>query len=240
VIGLRGRAAPEAAEIFLDPPGVTVLLRRTARARRFTLSVSQVDGRPRLTLPERARLGEARAFLERQAEWLARALERTPPPRLVAAGRSLPYRGLSVVLEAGGRGAPRIEDGRLLVGGPAEVAAERARAFLKAQARAALVPAARGYAAAVGREAGRITLRDTRSRWGSCSSTGALSFSWRLIMAPPEVLDYVAAHEAAHLAEMNHGPRFWALVERLRPDWRDSRAWLRRHGGALQRVDFGP
>ena len=136
-------------------------------------------------------------------------------------------------------GKLKLEGGRLLVSGPPEGAPGRARAFLKDAARAALVPAAHGYAEQVGRRAARITLRDTRSRWGSCSSEGALSFSWRLAMAPPEVLDYVAAHEAAHLVEMNHGPRFWALVERLRPDWRESRDWLRRHGGDLHRVDFG-
>lgn len=236
----RVRAPARPAEIFLDPPGVTVRLRRSARAKRFTLSVSRVDGRPNLTLPARAAEHEARDFLARQAGWLAEAMARVPPARPVAAGRALPFRGLPVVLEARpGRGAARVEDGRLIVAGAPEDAPARARAFLRAQARDALVPAARTYAGRVGREAGTIALRDTRSRWGSCSSTGTLSFSWRLIMAPPEVLDYVAAHEAAHLAEMNHGPRFWALVERLRPDWRESRDWLRRHGAELHRVDFG-
>ena len=220
--------------------GLEVRLRRNPRATRFTLSVSRVDGRPQLTLPQRASLAEAQAFLERHVAWLEGAVARVPPARVVAAGRALPFRGASVVLEARpGRFAPKLEGGRLLVSGPPEGAPGRARAFLKDAARAALVPAAHGYAEQVGRKAARITLRDTRSRWGSCSSEGALSFSWRLAMAPPEVLDYVAAHEAAHLVEMNHGPRFWALVERLRPDWRESRDWLRRHGGDLHRVDFG-
>jgi hypothetical protein len=84
----------------------------------------------------------------------------------------------------------------------------------------------------------RITLRDTRSRWGSCTADGALMYSWRLILAPPSVLDYVAAHEAAHLVEMNHSARFWALVERLCPDWQAERAWLRREGAALQAWRF--
>nr|WP_177236253.1 SprT family zinc-dependent metalloprotease [Albimonas pacifica] len=220
--------------------GVSVRLRRNPRATRFTLSVSRVDGRPQLTFPERASLAEAKAFLERHLGWLEGAVARVPPARVVAHGRALPFRGASVVLEARpGRFAPKLEDGRLVVSGAPEGAPGRARAFLKDAAREALVPAAHGYAAQVGRRAAGITLRDTRSRWGSCSSQGALSFSWRLAMAPPEVLDYVAAHEAAHLVEMNHGPRFWALVERLRPDWQDSRDWLRRHGGDLHRVDFG-
>ncbi|WP_339951961.1 SprT family zinc-dependent metalloprotease [uncultured Albimonas sp.] len=236
----RPPAAPEPDALPVEALGLSVRLRRNPRATRFTLSVSRVDGRPQLTLPQRASLAEARAFLDRHVGWLQGAVARVPPVRVVADGRALPYRGGSVVLESRpGRFAPKLEGGRLLVCGAPEAAAGRAKAFLKDAARAALVPAAHGYAAQVARNATRITLRDTRSRWGSCSSEGALSFSWRLAMAPPEVLDYVAAHEAAHLVEMNHGPGFWALVERLRPDWRESRDWLRRHGGDLHRVDFG-
>ncbi len=240
---LGGAPRPRRESLFLEPLEMEVRLRRSDRARRFTLSVSRVDGLPQLTLPSRATDAEAMDFLRRQAEWLAGAVSRVPPARVVQAGRALPYRGGSVILEAtpGPRRAPRIEAGRLLVGGDPGQAPARALAFLKVEAREALVAAARGYAAEIGRAPTRVTLRDTRSRWGSCSSDGALSFSWRLIMAPPDVLDYVAAHEAAHLAEMNHGPRFWALVDRLTPDWRERRDWLRRHGAALHRVDFsGP
>lgn len=241
-IGRALGAAPRPQSLRLEELGMDVRLRRSDRARRFTLSVSRVDGRPQLTLPARASEAEAMAFLQRQADWLAGALSRVPPARVVQAGRALPFRGGSVVLEAapGGRHASRIEDGRLIVGGDPAQAPARALAFLKVEAREALVAAARGYAAEIGRAPTRVTLRDTRSRWGSCSSEGALSFSWRLIMAPPEVLDYVAAHEAAHLEEMNHGPRFWALVDRLMPDWRERRDWLRRHGPALHRVEFSP
>ena len=237
--GGEGRGTVE--EITLPHPPVTVRLRRSARARRFTLSIHAADGAPRLTLPACARTAEARAFLERQSGWLAEALERAPAPRLVAADRPVPFRGGSVLLraEGGPRRAPRLDDGALVVGGAKTDAPRRALAFLKTAARDALTPAARGYAARLDRSAGRITLRDTRSRWGSCSSRGDLSFSWRLIMAPPDVLDYVAAHEAAHLVEMNHGEHFWRLVEALRPDWREQRDWLRRHGAELHRVRFG-
>ena len=95
------------------------------------------------------------------------------------------------------------------------------------------------YAAKIGRRVTRVTLRDTRSRWGSCTAEGALMYSWRLVMAPPEVLRYVAAHEVAHLVEMNHSHRFWAVVEGLYPDWQAQRAWLHRHGGALHSLRFG-
>jgi predicted metal-dependent hydrolase len=112
-------------------------------------------------------------------------------------------------------------------------------AFLRALARDRLAAASDRHAARLGRGFGRLTLRDTRSRWGSCSSAGDLMFSWRLVMAPPEVLDYVAAHEVAHLAHMHHGPAFWAEVRRLYGDHRAARGWLRREGAALHRFRFG-
>ena len=110
--------------------------------------------------------------------------------------------------------------------------------LLKARARLSLAEATVGYATALGRPHGRITLRDPRGRWGSCSARGDVMYSWRLIMAPPVVLDYVAAHEVAHLAEMNHSPAFWAVVARLMPDFATPREWLRAHGSGLQRSDF--
>jgi predicted metal-dependent hydrolase len=90
----------------------------------------------------------------------------------------------------------------------------------------------------LGRQAAAVSLRDARSRWGSCSAQGRLSFSWRLAMAPPEVLDYVAGHEAAHLVEMNHGPRYWEAVEKIMPDYRRHRAWLKREGRKLHGFRF--
>ncbi|MBE0554766.1 MAG: M48 family metallopeptidase, partial [Rhodobacteraceae bacterium] len=94
------------------------------------------------------------------------------------------------------------------------------------------------YAGLLGRRVTGITLRDTRSRWGSCTAAGRLMFSWRLIMAPPAVLDYVAAHEAAHLVEMNHSPAYWAVVGRIFPGWQAQRGWLRRHGPGLHALRF--
>jgi predicted metal-dependent hydrolase len=114
----------------------------------------------------------------------------------------------------------------------------RVQAYLRAQARDRLAQACNHYATLLGRPYRRLTLRDTRSRWGSCSTQGDLMFSWRLIMAPPAVLDYVAAHEVAHLAEMNHSPAFWAVVARLCPDYAAHRHWLRDHGDTLHRVRF--
>jgi predicted metal-dependent hydrolase len=124
---------------------------------------------------------------------------------------------------------------------PAAVAAApgpRIEAFVKLLARHRLSDACDRYAAQVGRKHAGLTLRDTRSRWGSCSAAGKLMFSWRLAMAPPEVLDYVAAHEVAHLVEMNHAPAFWAVVARLMPDYQRHRNWLKQNGATLQAIRF--
>jgi predicted metal-dependent hydrolase len=225
----------------LDDPPLTVRLRRNRRARRFTLSVSHVDGSATLTIPHRARLAEARMFLLRQSDWLAGAVDRAPSTLVLTPGARLPYRGREVVLAApGGRTEwPSVEGDVLTAPGPAHRAPTRALAFLKNEARAELARAAHHYAERLGREVRKITLRDPKSRWGSCTSRGDLSFSWRLIMAPPAVLDYVAAHEASHLVEMNHSPRFWAVVDGLKPGWKAERDWLKKEGAKLHRVTFG-
>ncbi len=129
-----------------------------------------------------------------------------------------------------------LEDGRLLLPGPAEDPAPRLAAFLRAAARDRLAAACDRHAARLGRPWRRLTLRDPRSRWGSCTAAGDLMFSWRLVLAPPPVLDYVAAHEVAHLARMDHSPAFWAVVDGLCPGWEASRDWLRREGAGLHRL----
>lgn len=225
--------------IRLDDPAVTVRLHRSVRARRFTLSVRDGAGEARLTAPAGACRAETVQFLDRHRGWLRAALDRVAPAVSIAEGSHLPVLGTPRLLVAGGPGVRvcRLDGDRLLLPhgrapGPAVAA------LLKALARGSLVPAAQAAADALGRPIRGISLRDTRSRWGSCTARGDLMFSWRLAMAPAAVQDYVAVHEAAHLVEMNHGPRFWALVERLRPDWRMQRAWLRRHGPALHRHAF--
>lgn len=224
--------------ILPGPPPVEITLRRTARARRFSLRVAQVDGRVTLSLPQRAREGEAMAFVRAQEGWIRQALARMPRAVQVQIGGEIPFEGrLLPILSAPGRSV-RCDGEAILVPGEADRAAARVQAFLKVRARDRLAAASDHHAARVGRRVEQVALRDTRSRWGSCSSTGALMYSWRLIMAPPSVLDYVAAHEVAHLIEMNHSDRFWAVVERLCPGWQAERAWLRQHGGALQAIRF--
>ena len=221
-----------------DPP-IEITLRRSARTRRFSLRVSRMDGRVTLTLPPRAREGEAMAFAATQEAWLRHALAGLPAVAGVTLGTEVPVEGRMLRMTAGAGRVVRIEGDALLVPGDAAQAGRRVQAFLKALARTRLAAASDRYAALVGRSFVAMSLRDPQSRWGSCTADGALMYSWRLVMAPPDVLDYVAAHEVAHLVEMNHSPAFWAVVARLRPDWQRQRDWLRTRGGDLQGYRFG-
>jgi predicted metal-dependent hydrolase len=219
-------------------PEVEITLRRSARARRLSLRVSRVDGAVTLTVPPGMRDRTALDFLAQQEDWLRRTLARRVPATTIGHGAQVPVEGrMLTVTPANGR-AVRIEGEALLVPGPAETAAARVAGFLKALARDRLATACDRHAAALGRRYATLTLRDTRSRWGSCGTTGKLMFSWRLVMAPPEVLDYVAAHEIAHLAQMNHSPAFWAVTERLCPGYAAYRRWLRTHGEHLHTLRF--
>ncbi|SFD13460.1 M48 family metallopeptidase [Tropicimonas isoalkanivorans] len=220
-----------------DPP-INLVLRRSARARRYSLRVSRLDGRVTLTLPAHAPESKALDFAHEKAGWIRQRLAERPGEVIVAHGTVLPVFGQPLRVVPGTRSGLAPEDGQIAVSRRAKSVSATVCGLLKARARDALAAASDGYAQKLGRSYTRITLRDTRSRWGSCSSDGALMFSWRLILAPPEVLDYVAAHEVAHLAEMNHGARFWATVERLMPDYRTHRHWLRHNGEQLHRYRF--
>lgn len=225
--------------IELDDPRCQVRLVRSPRATRFTLRMESAGAHAVLTVPPSVPDAETRRFLSRHAEWLRTALARQPEIMHVAPGALLPVAGHPVRVETrpGARRPPVLEGEALVLGG---VGAEgpRIAAWLKLRARDALLPATHEYARRLGREVTAITLRDTSSRWGSCSSSGRISFSWRLAMAPPEVLDYVAAHEAAHLVEMNHSARYWAVLEGLMPDYAERRNWLRREGRKLHAYRF--
>jgi predicted metal-dependent hydrolase len=214
------------------------MLRRSARSRRFSLRVSRLDGRVTLSMPPRAREGEAMAFARAQEGWLRATLVDLPLPEGIRPGDRVPVEGQMLVLRAA-EGRLRVEGDSILVPGRAELAALRLQAWMRALARDRLAVAVDRHARALERPVAGITLRDTRTRWGSCTAEGRLMFSWRLVMAPPSVLDYVAAHEVAHLAEMNHSPAFWAVVGQLCPGWRAERDWLRSEGQALHGYRFG-
>lgn len=218
--------------VLPGPPPVTILIRRSRQTRRISLRVSSLDGRVTLSLPTRARLREGMAFLRDREGWIREALAKGHSPTPIAPGLEIPLEGQLCRLEAAA--IPRvILDGTTLLIPQGTRFAPRLKAFLLALARERLEAACARHAATLGRRYTEITLRDTRSRWGSCTVEGRLMFSWRLILAPPEVLDYVAAHEVAHLAQMDHSPAFWAVVARLVPDHARHRRWLREHGAGL-------
>lgn len=217
-----------------------VIIRRTSRARRLSLRVSSIDGRTTLSAPKRTSDREIRKFLSAHADWVRNALPDVGP-KAVALGSVLPVEGQPVEIAPapGGFRAIKLTGGQLLVPQQSKDPARAVLAFLKTLARDRLVEEAEGYAGRLGRKVAGITLRDTRSRWGSCTAAGRLNFSWRLIMAPPDVRRYVAAHEAAHLVEMNHSSAFWALVAELEPDYQAPRHWLKEHGRTLLSYRFG-
>lgn len=222
--------------VISGEPPVRVALRASPRARRLSLRVSRLDGRVTLTLPEAMGRGEAVAFAESRAGWLRQHLASVSPAKVPRLGGTIPFEGRSIPLVAGRVRGAVLRDNALILPDEPERVTARVAAFLKTKARERLVAACDRYSAALGRPFGRITLRDTRSRWGSCSSRGDLMFSWRLIMAPPEILDYVAAHEVAHLERMDHSAAFWVVVDRLCPDYPRYRRWLRDEGGQLHRL----
>ncbi|NQW11269.1 MAG: M48 family metallopeptidase [Alphaproteobacteria bacterium] len=226
--------------IDTDGTAFAVPTRRSARARRMLLRIDPARGGPELVLPDGVDPARAEAFARQNLGWLRARLARLPARIAFTDGALVPILGVEhrIRHRPDQRGGVwRIEDPdhsvELHVSGTAEHLARRLTDFLKIEAKRVIAPRARAHADTLDRRVGRVTVRDTASRWGSCSSRGDLSFSWRLVLAPERVLDYVVAHEVAHLVEMNHSPRFWRLVDRLMPGYEPDRAWLKRHGGRL-------
>ncbi|HEY6981346.1 MAG TPA: SprT family zinc-dependent metalloprotease [Reyranella sp.] len=209
---------------------------RSARARRVSLRVDSAQRRVLLTAPVRMPFAVALQFAEMQAGWIAARLKRLPARRPFADGAEVPLFGVPhrIRHRPGARGTVWLEAGEIHVAGRAEYLTRRLRDWLMAEVRRRVTPLAHAKAARVERPLKRISVRDSRTRWGSCGPDGALSFSWRLVFAPADVLDYLVAHEVAHLVHKNHGPRFWALTERLCDGpMAKPRAWLRANGEAL-------
>lgn len=233
---------PERVEIVTDDGPLAVDLRRHPRARNYTLRVAGPARQAVLTMPRRGSLTEARRFLDRHTAWLKRQIDKLPPPMAIADGGIVPLRGVAhVVRHSGGRrGTVTIgEEGGvpvLMVSGDARHLKRRVIDFLKREAKRDLEWAVIRHTLAAGVRAKAVKVRDQVSRWGSCSPEGQLSFSWRLVMAPPHVLDYLAAHEVAHLVELNHSPRFWRLCRALCASTDEARAWLNAQGPALHAV----
>lgn len=245
------KRAPQGFDLDIDGTPVRVSLLPHATARRYILRVSSTAREVLLTMPRTGSAGEARAFAERQRDWIGTKLARLPQRIVFEDGAIIPLRGVAHMIEhrpqargtvwsEPGEPAPLLaEDAlpRLVVAGRYLHLRRRLRDWLEAEIRADMTRAVRQYARRLGVAVLQVQIRDQKSRWGASSQTGTLTFSWRLIFAPPFVIDYLAAHEVAHQKEMNHSPRFWAILRELCPATDRAEAWITTHGRDLHRYD---
>lgn len=224
--------------ISLPAGDAPVVWRRSARARRIMLRIEPRGGGVIVTLPARASAASGREVLLAHRDWVAERLAKLPHPVALGPGATISIDGQPhrIVHRPDARGAAWVEPGEIHVAGDAAFLVRRVNDWLRARAKSRLGGLAVQKAATAGLTARRIVIKDTSSRWGSCTAKGALMFSWRLVMAPAEVQDYVVGHEVAHLRHMNHGKEFWALVGQLTTHRAYADAWLGRHGPGLMRV----
>ncbi|MFC5385846.1 M48 family metallopeptidase [Aquamicrobium segne] len=246
-LGKTAKPAPQATQLREhEVAGRTLPLRivENKRARRLTLRIDTGGQGLRITIPPGLRSGEIDRFLTRHQGWLEEKIAKLPDQPKLRPGIKLPLRGLphTIIHEPGKRGTVTIgkdEHGPvIIVYGELAHLPRRVADFLKREARKEIGPLVEKHTKTIGRKAKAIRFKDTSSRWGSCTSEGTLSFSWRIMMAPRPVIDYLVAHEVAHLREMNHGPKFWELCGQLCPDTERCKAWLKRNGSALQAISF--
>ena len=223
--------------IDVDGRPLTLRVRRNPRARQLVLSIDPIDDIAVITLPPHTAVDEGLDLARQKAGWIRACLDALPPRVPFADGARVPLLGRHHRIRhaPGARRPVWAEDGVIVVSGRPEHLARRLRDWLKREARREIEGRVADKAARIERQAGRITLRDTRSRWGSCGAGGNLSFCWRLVMAPETVLDYVVAHEVTHLKYASHGPRFWGTVARLTDDMAGAKDWIRRNGEHLHR-----
>ncbi len=238
----RRTSEPVSITVVFEREIYQVRLRRHPRARRYTLRIHATTREVVVSMPPRGSIKQATEFAQKHGAWIAARLSRLPQAAPFGHGTVLPLRGIDHRIEHrhGARGTVWTEVGKtgehlLCVAGAEPHVPRRVRDYLKREAKADLEIASKRAAASLGVALKRVSIRDQSSRWGSCSTTGVLSYSWRLILAPPYVLDYLAAHEVAHLVEMNHSRAFWRVVARICPDMDRAKTWLDAHGTALHR-----
>jgi len=223
----------------IDGEAVAVTVRHNPRARRIIIRINPSTGEVTVVTPSRRTFDNALNFARSESDWIKRRLAKVPRGVELELGATVLFRGEEHRVTAGTRGpgpvwVEEVDGARFIrVSGRAEHAPRRLIDFFKREARKELSARTIELAARIGAAPKRIAVRDTQSRWGSCSTERSLSYSWRLILAPQFVLDYVVAHEVAHFRHMNHGPRFWQLVRKLSPEADAAQAWLVRHGPSL-------
>lgn len=235
--GVKSRCGAETRILETAAGGIRLRPQRNARARRMTLRIDPSANCAVLTLPTRVSLAQGLDFARSKAGWLVEKLAELPPLTPFRDDVSIPFLGCELLLRhfplAGTR--PLRADGVLYVPGPEIRLGDTVKRWLATEARREVTQRAEVKAAQLGQQINRVRISDPRTRWGSCSSSGTLSFSWRLVMAPEAVLDYVVAHEVAHLEELNHSPAFKAVLATLTANAQEASAWLARNGSGLLR-----
>ena len=238
----RRPSEPHTIQVVFEKAIYPVRMRRHRQARRYTLRIQSATREVILTMPPRGSLKEAKEFAQQHGGWIAARLHRLPAAKPFHDGNAVPLRGVEhrIVHRRGVRGTAWTEktdagERLICVAGDAAHINRRVSDFLHREAQRDLQAASERAAERLGVTIKRISVRDQASRWGSCSTTGVLSYSWRLILAPPYVLNYLAIHEVCHLVEMNHSPRFWRLVDKLCPDTERAKRWLDANGNDLHR-----
>jgi len=222
----------------IDGRQVAVIVTKSARAKKMKLKIRS-NGSVELVLPKRASLKRGYEFVVSEKVWVARMVQNVEPSVAFAPGISLPILGIPHTLSH----APEMrrgvwqEDGNIFVSGEIAHFPRRLRDWIKREAKQILIRKVDYYAEKIDKPVRRITIRDQKSRWGSCSSAGNLNFSWRLLLMPEKVMSYIVAHEVAHLEHMNHSQEFWELVESLCPDMEESKHWLKMNGTSLHKYD---
>ena len=225
-------------KIFLeDEPDLEIFLRRNSNSRRITLRISALDGKITITGPNYVDFKEFKNFAESKKSWLKSKRKSFEPPIFISEGIEIPVAGTHTKILFSDVREPKRVGGILFVSKEKPVSTQ-VKNYLKEIGRIHLAYICNEFAERLGSKIRKITLRDTRSRWGSCSNDAKLMFSWRLIMAPEDVLAYVAAHEVAHLKHMNHSKDFWKTVEYLFGSYKKERAWLKQNGPSLHRYKF--
>lgn len=242
LFGARPAPAPRELAVEIDGRRIPIEVKTSARARRVTLRADATRGVIRLSLPPRASVSKALAMVDTHRDWLAARVAAWPRASGFVAGGTFDLEGETVTIDwSPDRPRSVVRDGATLrVGGPVDGLSGRIERHLRARARDVLTAETRELAAQLGRPVAAVSVRDTASRWGSCSASARIAYSWRLILAPPAVRRYVVAHEVAHLAHLDHSPAFWRVATDLYgEDPAAARRWLRRHGAALHWVGRG-
>jgi predicted metal-dependent hydrolase len=225
--------------VELDGQTIPITLKWNARAKRLILKLDPKGNGVIVTLPEGVSQRQGLRMVEKNRVWIANQLAKQPTPVPFQDGADLMFKGemyrLNHLPDARGTVWCEEDQKTIFIAGRADFFERRLSDWLKKQAKETITPQAHTLAARIGKTPRRISVRDTVSRWGSCSAQGNLSFNWRLILAPPHILTYVVAHEVAHLRHMDHSPAFWATVEELGVNAREGRHWLKKNGTFLQR-----